>query len=188
MASKFFQPGITHETPDASFGPFSHSEFLRVLCASVGESPFYAENRTQGPRSPPPARRRNLSPRMLRRAARRFNDDGTRVVTSSARCGNTPLIRHRIATTSIPANWCSSSARAASAARTLSVSTTRIPITRRAGRRPILPKPLVRLLLCDHQRGKRERNHHQFIRTCGHGRNDKQLIDEKIQVISASAP
>ena len=71
----------------------------------------------------------------------RFHDAGVRTVTSTVRCGNTradsPHNRYNI----IPANWSAFSARAASAARRLSASTTLTLTTPRAGQARISPKP-----------------------------------------------
>src|ERR1039458_7025266 len=81
----------------------------------------------------------------------RMDDDGTRTVTSTARCGDTPTQPPAAAipvptppipaTTSTQRNWCGSSAKAASEARTSSASTTPIPTTPPGGRRPTSPRP-----------------------------------------------
>jgi len=54
----------------------------------------------------------------------RVTDDGTRIVTSTARCANTVSTRPTIVTTLTPAIWSASSARVANAARTSSAFTT----------------------------------------------------------------
>src|SRR5580658_6936040 len=71
----------------------------------------------------------------------RMDDDGSRIVTSTARCGNTrtdsPQNRYNID----PGSWCAFSAKAASAARISLASITPIPTILLTGRRPIWPKP-----------------------------------------------
>src|SRR5580700_2531189 len=69
----------------------------------------------------------------------RVDDDHARVVSSTARCGNTrtdsPQNRYNID----PASWCASSARGASVAKISSASITPIRTIRRSGRKPIWP-------------------------------------------------